>query len=79
MRERKHQVLKTSNINPQSLYSAVNESQSVNAGTGQVSISEVWGYELVLDYPPSLVPSSTSGMSLGSPLMFAMVAPLKSM
>lgn len=41
MRERKHQVLKTSNINPQSLYSAVNESQSVNAGTGQVSISEV--------------------------------------
>lgn len=79
MREREHHILKTSNINPQSLYSAVNESQSVNAGTGQVSISKVRCYELVLDYPPSLVPSSTSGASLGSPLMFAMVAPLKSM
>ena len=56
MREREHQVLKTSNINPQSLYSAVNESQSVNAGTGQVSISEVRCYELVLDYPPVWCP-----------------------
>lgn len=41
MREREHYILKTSNINPQSFDSAVNESQSVNAGTGQVSISKV--------------------------------------
>ena len=41
MGEREHHVLKTSNINPQSFDSAVNESQPVNAGTGQVGISEV--------------------------------------
>lgn len=41
MRERKHHVLDTGNINPQSLDSAVDKSQSVNAGTGQVSISKV--------------------------------------
>ena len=41
MREREHQVLKTSNINPQSLYSAVNESQPVNARTREVGVREV--------------------------------------
>lgn len=56
MREREHQVLKTSNINPQSFDSAVDKSQPVNARTGQVSISKVRCYELVLDYPPVWCP-----------------------
>ena len=79
MGEREHHVLKASNTYFQSFDSAVDESQPVNARTGEIGVREVCCYELVLDYPPSLVPSSTSGASLGSPLMFAMVAPLKSM
>lgn len=41
MREREHHILKTSNINFQSLNSAVNESQPVNARTGEVGVREV--------------------------------------
>lgn len=41
MREREHHILKTSNINFQSLDSAVDESQPVNARTGEVGVREV--------------------------------------